>query len=112
MDETGKEVAMRHTLDEISMLQILAAAESKTRPRADPRCPRCLPAIARIRRGHQVSGEQEAVPDVAGDDDDGLGHRAADPLDVPVRQSGTGIPTGRGSPGLLRIAGGLRVGRF
>jgi hypothetical protein len=102
---------MRHTLDEISMLQILAAAESKTRPRAGPRCPRCLPAIARIRRGHQVSGEQEAVPDGASDDD-GLGHRAADPLDVPVRQSGTGIPTGRGSSGLLRIAGGLRVGRF
>jgi len=99
---------VRHTLDEVSMLEILAAAESETRPRAGPRCPRCLLAGARTRRDHEVSGEQEAVPDGDGDE---LGHGAADPLDVCVRQSGTGIPTGRGWPGTLRITGGLRVGR-
>ena len=99
---------MRHTLDEVSMLEILAAAESDIRPRAGPHSPRCLLACARIRRTHQVSGEQEAVPDGDGDE---LGHGAADPLDVPVRQSGAGIPTDRGSPGTLRITGGLRVAR-
>jgi len=54
---------MRHTLDEVSMLEILAAAESKTRPRAGPHCPRCLPAGAGKSRGLQVSGEHEVVPD-------------------------------------------------
>jgi hypothetical protein len=65
-----KEIAMRHTLDEVSMLEILAAAESETRPRAGPYCPRCLPAGVRKRRGLQVSGEHEMVPDDGGE----LGH--------------------------------------
>jgi hypothetical protein len=62
---------MRHALDEVSMLEILAAAESETRPRAGPRCPRCRPAGARTRRGLQVTGEHEIV---AEDDGDELGH--------------------------------------
>ena len=63
-----KEIAMRHTLDEVSMLEILAAAESKTRPRAGPHCPRCLPPGARTRRSLQVNGEHEVVPDDDGDE--------------------------------------------
>jgi hypothetical protein len=99
---------MRHTLDEVTMLEILAAAESEPRPQADPHCPRCVPAGARMRRGLQVGGEHEVAPDGAGGE---LGHGAAVSLEVSVQLSGTEIPTGPESPGTLRITGGLRVAR-
>lgn len=58
---------MRHTLDEASMLEILAAAESDTRPRAGPHSPE----MSAGRRAYKtrppsqprVGGEQEPAPD-------------------------------------------------
>jgi hypothetical protein len=63
---------MRHTLDEASMLEILAAAKSDTRPRAGPHSAE----MSAGRRAHKTrptgqlraGSEQEPVPDAGGDE--------------------------------------------
>lgn len=63
---------MRHTLDEASMLEILAAAESDTRPGAGAHSPE----MSAGRRAYktrppsqpQAYGEQEPVRDAGGDE--------------------------------------------
>jgi hypothetical protein len=61
---------MRHTLDEASMLEILAAAESDTRLRTGPRSPEmsaCRRADkTRAARSAAAGGEQQPVPGARG----------------------------------------------
>jgi hypothetical protein len=93
----GKAVVMRHTLDEASMLEILAAAESDTRPRAGPHFPEVSVGRAcqtRPPSQPQASGEQGPVAD-AGGDEPGHGEQQI-PLDVLLRPTAsTGAPRGQ-----------------
>lgn len=63
---------MRHTLDEASMLEILAAAESDTRPRAGPRSPEMSAGRGACKTRPpgqpQADGEQEPVRAAGGDE--------------------------------------------
>jgi hypothetical protein len=87
---------MRHTLNEASMLEILAAAESDSRHRACPRSPE-IPAgrpagNTRAGRSAAADGEQGPVPYASGDDETAHGEQQI-PLEA-LRQPQTGPAAG------------------
>jgi hypothetical protein len=66
----GEEAGVRHTLDEASMLEILAAAELDTMNQAEPHSPEDAGQSARVRtpsRRKLVRGEQDPAANSSSD---------------------------------------------